>query len=308
MKEPLFKGSCVALVTPFTKKGINYEKVEELIEWHLKESSDAILISGTTGEASTLTNEEYKEIIHFVVQKVKGRIPIIAGSGSNDTRRTIELSQYAKRVGVDALLLVTPYYNKTTQEGLYWHFKKIAEEVKIPIILYNVPSRTNLNINPETLKKLSVINNIIGIKECNLNQVAKTKYLCEDELVIYSGEDGNILPLLALNGMGVISVMANIIPADTHNMVQAFFDGDLDKCYQYQIKMVNLIEALFYEVNPIPIKAAMNELGLEVGECRLPLVKISPQGLKVIKKALKEYGLNNQAKETTIPFIKTLNK
>ena len=308
MKKPIFKGSCVALVTPFIENEINYEKLEELIEWHLKEGTDALLICGTTGEAPTLSNKEHMDIIRFTVQKAKGRIHIMAGTGSNDTRWAIELSQYAKKVGADSLLLVTPYYNKTTQKGLYWHFKKIADMVKLPIILYNVPSRTNLNINPETLKELSAIDNIIGIKECNLNQVAKTKYLCGDDLVIYSGEDGNVLPLLALGGMGVISVIANIIPSDTHHMVKAFFDGNIDACYDFQIKMINLIEALFCEVNPIPIKSAMNEMGFNVGACRMPLTKISKQGLIIVRKALTEYGLLKENKLAKTSPIKTLIK
>lgn len=308
MKKPIFKGSCVALVTPFIENEINYEKLEELIEWHLKEGTDALLICGTTGEAPTLSNKEHMDIIRFTVQKAKGRIHIMAGTGSNDTRWAIELSRYAEGVGVDSLLLVTPYYNKTTQKGLYLHFKAIAKAVSIPVTLYNVPSRTNLNINPETLKELSKIDNIVGIKECNLNQVAKTKYLCKDDIVIYSGEDGNVVPLLSLGGMGVISVMANIIPADTHEMVQAFLDGNLEASYKLQIKMTNLIEALFCEVNPIPIKAAMNEIGLDVGICRMPLIKISNQGLKIIRNALVEYKLLKKEEILKEPHTKTLIK
>lgn len=291
MKNPIFEGSCVALITPFTDDGVDYGKLEELIEWHIKEGTDAILICGTTGEASTMPDEEHKEVIKFAVRKAAGRIHIMAGTGSNDTRHAIELSKYAESVGVDSVLTVTPYYNKTTQEGLYRHFKAIAESVKIPVVLYNVPSRTNLNINPETLKRLSEIPNIVAVKECNLSQVAKTRYLCGDDLVIYSGEDGNVVPLLALGGKGVISVLANIIPADVHKMVHSFLKGDLETSREIQIRTINLVNALFCEVNPIPVKAAMNEMGMNVGKCRLPLVDISEKGLDTVRAALAEYGL-----------------
>ncbi|MBP7176068.1 MAG: 4-hydroxy-tetrahydrodipicolinate synthase [Thermoclostridium sp.] len=291
MKQPLFRGSCVALVTPFTQDGIDYQKLEELIEWQIHEGTDSILICGTTGEASTMPDAEHKEVIRFAVEKIAGRVHVMAGAGSNDTRHAIELSQYAQSVGVDSILSVTPYYNKTTQEGLYRHFKAIADSIKIPVVLYNVPSRTNLNINPETLKRLSEIQNIAAVKECNLAQVAKIRLLCGDDLVIYSGEDGSIVPLMSLGGMGVISVMANIIPADTHKMVAAFLQGDLETSRSLQIKSVNLVDALFCEVNPIPVKAAMNLMGMNVGECRMPLVEISAKGLETMKKALVEYGL-----------------
>jgi len=291
LKQPLFRGSCVALVTPFTQDGVDYQKLEELIEWQIHEGTDSILICGTTGEASTMPDAEHKKVIRFAVEKIAGRVHVMAGAGSNDTKHAIELSQYAQSVGVDSILSVTPYYNKTTQEGLYRHFKAIAESVKIPVVLYNVPSRTNLNINPETLKRLSEIPNIAAVKECNLAQVAKTRLLCGDDLVIYSGEDGNIVPLMALGGMGVISVMANIIPADTHRMAEAFLQGDLETSRSLQVKTVNLVDALFCEVNPIPVKAAMNEMGMNVGECRMPLVEISAKGLETLKKALAEYGL-----------------
>lgn len=291
MKKPLFQGSCVALVTPFTQDGVDFTKLEELIEWQIREGTDSILICGTTGEASTMPDEEHKEVIRFAVEKIAGRVHVMAGAGSNDTRHAIELSQYAESVGADSILSVTPYYNKTTQEGLYRHFKAIAESVKIPVVLYNVPSRTNLNINPETLKRLSVVPNIAAVKECNLAQVAKTRLLCGDDLIIYSGEDGNIVPLMALGGLGVISVMANIIPADTHKIVDAFLKGDLETSRSLQIRTVNLVDALFCEVNPIPVKAAMNEMGMNVGECRMPLVEISAKGRETMKKALAEYGL-----------------
>ncbi|NLM10965.1 MAG: 4-hydroxy-tetrahydrodipicolinate synthase [Clostridiaceae bacterium] len=291
MKYPMFEGSCVALVTPFYDNGVNYDKLEELIEWQIKEGTDAILICGTTGEASTMPDQEHKEVIKFAVEKIAGRVHVMAGTGSNDTKHAIELSQYAESAGADSILSVTPYYNKTTQEGLYRHFKAIADSVKIPVVLYNVPSRTNLNINPDTLKRLSEIPNIVAVKECNLNQVAQTRFLCGDDLIIYSGEDGNVVPLLALGGKGVISVAANIIPADMHKMVHSFLTGDLDTSRELQIKAINLVNALFCEVNPIPVKAAMNEMGMNVGKCRMPLVEISEKGLNTVRTALSEYGL-----------------
>lgn len=246
---------------------------------------------GTTGESSTMPDEEHKEVIRFAVEKIAKRVHVMAGTGSNDTKHAIELSRFAESAGADSILTVTPYYNKTTQEGLYQHFKAIANSVKIPVVLYNVPSRTNLNINPETLKRLSGIPNIVAVKECNLNQVALTRHLCGDDLVIYSGEDGNVVPLLALGGKGVISVAANIIPADIHKMVRLFLDGDIEASSRIQIKAISLINALFCEVNPIPVKAAMNEMGMNVGKCRMPLVDISEKGLNTVRAALSEYGL-----------------
>ncbi|MDI9482024.1 MAG: 4-hydroxy-tetrahydrodipicolinate synthase [Bacillota bacterium] len=291
MKHPIFKGSCVALVTPFTDDGVNYEKLEELIEWQIEQGTDAILICGTTGEASTMPDPEHKAVIRFAVEKIKGRVHVMAGAGSNDTKHAVELSKFAQSAGADSILSVTPYYNKTTQEGLYQHFKAIADAVTIPVVLYNVPSRTNLNICPDTLKRLSEIENITAVKECNLAQVARTIQICGDNMTIYSGEDGNVVPLMALGGYGVISVMANIIPADTHKMAAAFLEGDLETSRQIQIKTVNLVDALFCEVNPIPVKAAMNLMGMNVGKCRMPLVDISAKGLETVRNALAEYGL-----------------
>ncbi len=291
MKENIFEGSCVALVTPFTDDGIDYNKLEELIEWQINEGTDSILICGTTGEASTMPDKEHKDVINFAVQKIAGRVHMMAGTGSNDTRHAIELSKYAESVGVDSILTVTPYYNKTTQEGLYRHFKAIADSIKIPVVLYNVPSRTNLNINPDTLKRLSAIPNIVAVKECNLNQVAETRLLCGDDLTIFSGEDGNVVSLMALGGKGVISVIANIIPSDIHKMVKFFQEGNLKESSQMQIDIANLVNALFCEVNPIPVKAAMNLMGMNIGQCRMPLVEISDKGLKILQTALTEYGL-----------------
>lgn len=291
MKKTLFTGSCVALVTPFTDTGVDFNKLEELIEWHIKEGTDAILICGTTGEASTMSDEEHKAVISFAAKLINKRVHVMAGAGSNDTRHAIELAQYCEKAGADSILSVTPYYNKTTQEGLYQHFKAIAESVSIPVVLYNVPSRTNLNINPATLKRLAEIENIVAVKECNLLQAAETVYLCGDKLDLYSGEDGQVVPMLSLGGKGVISVVANIIPADTHRMVKSFLEGDIETSRQLQIKSVPLEKALFCETNPIPIKAAMNLMGFNVGKCRLPLVDISEAGLAQVKKALREYGL-----------------
>ena len=291
MRKPLFKGSGVAIVTPFTEDGVDFCKLEELIEFQIRESTDAIVICGTTGEASTMPDDEHIETIRFTVEKVNGRLPVIAGAGSNDTRHAIELSKRAEAAGADAILSVTPYYNKTTQKGLYEHFKLIAESVKIPVILYNVPSRTNLNINPETLQALSEIENIVGIKECNLSLVGEVMNLCRKDFYVYSGNDEQILPFMAYGACGVISVMANIIPKDTHNMVVKYLEGDVAGSRELQLKALNLIKALFIEVSPIPLKAAMNLMGMNVGKCRMPLTEMSEKNLEILKKAMKEYGL-----------------
>lgn len=291
MTKPIFTGSAVAIVTPFTDEGTDYNKLAELIEYQIKEGTDAIVICGTTGEASTMYDEEHKAAIKFTVDKVNGRVPVIAGTGSNYTIHAIELSRYAEEAGADAILTVTPYYNKTTQKGLYEHFARIADSIKIPVILYNVPSRTNLNINPETVKALSLIENIVGLKECNLSQVGDIVNLCGEDFTVYSGEDGAIVPFLSLGAKGVISVMANIIPKDTHDIVARFLSGDIEGSRKLQLKTLNLIKALFSEVSPIPVKAAMNLLGMNVGSCRLPLVDISDKNLEVLKTELKNYGL-----------------
>ncbi len=290
-RKPVFTGSGVAIVTPFTADGVDFPKLEELIEFQISNGTDAIIICGTTGEASTMPDEEHKACIKFAVDKVKGRLPVIAGTGSNDTRHAIELTKYAEDVGADAILSVTPYYNKTTQKGLVEHFRLIASSVRIPVILYNVPSRTNLNINPETLKALSETPNIEGIKECNLAQVGDIVNLCGDDFTIYSGNDEQVVPLLSLGGKGVISVMANIIPRDTHDMVAKFLEGDIEASRKIQLRTLNLIKALFIEVSPIPVKAAMNLMGMDVGECRLPLVPMSQKNLEYLKAEMKNYGL-----------------
>lgn len=291
MRTPIFTGSGVAMVTPFAEKGVDYDKLGELLEFQIRENTDAIVICGTTGEASTMPDDEHIAVIQYAVEKVKGRVPVIAGTGSNNTRHAIELSQRAEQVGADALLCVTPYYNKTTQRGLYRHFKAIAESVDVPIILYNVPSRTGVNINPEIIAQLSQIENIVGIKECNLVQVGETVNLCGEGFYIYSGEDAHVLPLLSLGGVGVISVMANIIPGDTHELVARFLAGDIKASREIQLKTLNLIKGLFIEVNPIPVKAAMNLMGMKVGSCRMPLVDIGEAGFEILRNAMEEYGL-----------------
>lgn len=291
MRKPIFTGSGVAIVTPFTEDGIDFDKLGELIEFQIKEGTDALIICGTTGEASTMPDTEHKAAIKFAVEKVNKRIPVIAGTGSNDTRHAIELSQYAEEVGSDAILTVTPYYNKTSQRGLYEHFKAIAGSIKIPAVLYNVPSRTNLNINPETIKELSEIENIVAVKECNLSQVGDIINLCGDNFTIYSGNDDQVLPLLALGGKGVISVMANIIPKQTHDLVAKFLAGDIEGSRKIQLRVLDLIKALFIDVSPIPVKAAMNLMGMNVGKCRMPLVDMSDKNVEILRKSMKDYGL-----------------
>lgn len=291
MRKPVFTGSGVAIVTPFTEDGVDFEKLEELIEFQIKEGTDALIICGTTGEASTMPDEEHKEVIKFAVEKVNKRIPVVAGTGSNDTKHAISLSQYAEEVGADAILSVTPYYNKTNQMGLYRHFKDIAESIKIPVVLYNVPGRTNLNIAPDTIKALSEIDNIVAIKECNINQVADIINLCGDDFTVYSGNDDLTVPMLSLGGKGVISVMANIIPKDTHNMVVSFLEGNIEEARRLQLKYVNLIKALFMDVSPMPLKAAMNLMGMNVGKCRMPLVDLDEEKLSKMKNVLMKYNL-----------------
>lgn len=291
MRKPIFTGSGVAIVTPFTNEGTDYNKLSELIEYQIKEGTDAIIIAGTTGEASTMYDDEHKAAIKFTVEKVNGRVPVIAGTGSNHTVHAIELSKYAQEVGADAILTVTPYYNKTTQKGLYEHFKLIANSINIPVVLYNVPSRTNLNIAPETIKALSEIDNIVAIKECNLSQVGDIVNLCGEDFTIYSGEDATIVPFLSMGAKGVISVMANIIPKDTHDIVAKYLEGDVETSRKLQLKTLDLVKALFIEVSPIPIKAAMNLLGMNVGSCRMPLTDMSDKNLDILRNELKKYGL-----------------
>jgi 4-hydroxy-tetrahydrodipicolinate synthase len=291
MKKPIFRGSAVAVVTPFNESGIDFAKLAELCEFQIQNKTDAIVVAGTTGEASTMPDEEHLSAVRFVVETVNKRVPVIAGAGSNDTRHAIELSRKIQDLGADGLLSVTPYYNRTSQQGLYLHFKAIADSVDLPIILYNVPSRTNLNINPETAERLSELPNINGIKECRIEQSAEVAYLCGENLNLYSGEDGMVLPLLSFGGRGVISVIANIVPAQTHDMVMAFLNGDIAGATKIQVGLVPIIKAMFCDVNPIPVKAAMNLMGFSVGACRMPLCEPSASGLEQIRAALEQYGL-----------------
>jgi 4-hydroxy-tetrahydrodipicolinate synthase len=292
MKKPIFIGAGTAIITPFHEdESVNFQKLEELLEFQIKESIDAIIICGTTGETSTLSSKEYTDILKFTVDKVNKRVPVIAGTGSNSTKHAISQSQYAQEIGADAVLVVTPYYNKTSQKGLYEHFKRIAESINIPVILYNVPSRTSININPDTIYELSKISNINAIKECNFDQMLDVITLCGDQLNVYTGNDNQVLPCLSLGGLGVISVMANVIPQDTHEMVMKVLAGTLKEGIDLQIKTNKLCNGLFSDVNPIPIKEAMNQLGWNVGSCRLPLVTTSEKNIALIKEVLKEYGL-----------------
>ncbi|NMB26434.1 MAG: 4-hydroxy-tetrahydrodipicolinate synthase [Tissierellia bacterium] len=290
----MFKGSGVAIVTPFKDDQIDFEKLEELLEWHISEGTDAIIICGTTGESATMSDEEQKEAIKFTVEKVNKRIDVIAGTGSNNTAHSIELSKYSEEVGADGVLIVTPYYNKTTQKGLIEHYTTIADSINIPIIIYNVPGRTGLNILPKTIYELSKHPNIRGVKEASgdIAQVAEIARLVPEDFYIYSGNDDMIVPLLSLGGHGVISVVANILPKDTHNMVKYFLDGDIKSSKNLQLKMKPLIDALFIEVNPIPVKEAMNILGIEVGPCRLPLVSMGEANRNKLIEEMSLYGMN----------------
>lgn len=290
----IFKGSGVAIVTPFCENGVNFEKLEELIEWHIENNTDAIIICGTTGESSTMTETERKETIKFTVEKVHGRIPVIAGTGSNNTSATIELSKWAKSIGVDGLLLITPYYNKTTQKGIIEHFKAINDNVNIPMILYNVPGRTGLNLLPETLVKIcELCSNIVAIKEASgdLSQIIKIKALLKDRIDIYSGNDDQIIPILSVGGIGVISVLANIMPKEVHNMCKFYLNGQIKKALEIQLDTLSLTNSLFIETNPIPIKTAMNLMGIDVGELRLPLCNMDENNLKLLKKELSNHNL-----------------
>lgn len=289
----IFKGSGVAIVTPFNENGVDFDKLGELLEWHIQNKTDAIIICGTTGEASTMTEIERKETIKFTVDKVNKRIPVIAGTGSNNTMASIEMSKYAEAVGVDGLLVINPYYNKTSYNGLIAHFRSIAEAVKTPIIIYNVPSRTGMNITPKALSELCKIDNIVAVKEAsgNISQIAEIKALCGDKIDIYSGNDNEILPTLAIGGLGVISVIANIVPTDVHNICEFFFNGKIKESQELFLKTIALTNACFCETNPIPIKTAMNLLGFNVGKLRLPLVDMADNTLDFLKTELKNYDL-----------------
>lgn len=289
----IFKGSGVAIVTPFNDKGVDFDKLKELVEWHIENKTDAIIVCGTTGEASTMSESERKEAIKFVVDTVNKRIPVIAGTGSNNTQSSIEMSIYAESVGVDGLLVINPYYNKTSPKGLIAHFKAIAESVKTPIVVYNVPSRTGMNISPKALLELSKLPNIAAVKEAsgNISQIAEIKALCGDKIDIYSGNDNEILPTLAIGGIGVISVIANIIPKDVHDICDLFMRGKIQESQELFLKTIPLTSALFIETNPIPVKTTLNLMGKNVGQLRLPLVDMAEDTLKALKIALDDYGI-----------------
>ena len=291
----LFEGAGVALVTPFKENGeVNYSKLEQILEDQIAGGTDSIIIVGTTGEASTLTHEEHLEVIRYTVEVVKGRIPVIAGTGSNCTETAEYLSGEAQGVGVDGCLIVTPYYNKATQKGLIAHYTAVAEAAKVPVIMYNVPSRTGCNIQPETAAYLvKNVPNIVGIKEAsgNISQVAHLMNLADGKIDLYSGNDDQIVPLLSLGGKGVISVLSNIAPRQTHEIVASYLNGEVEKSCQLQLSAIPLIDALFCEVNPIPVKAAMNLMGMEVGPMRAPLTEMEPQNVERLKKAMEGYGL-----------------
>ena len=293
MKKVIFKGCATAIITPFNENGVNFEEFEKLIENQIQNKIDGIVVCGTTGEASTMTIEERKQAIEFAVKVAKKRVPIIAGTGGNCTKSAIEFTKYAESIGVDGALIVTPYYNKTTQDGLIAHYTAIAKETNLPIILYNVPSRTGVNILPQTCKELSKIENIVAIKEAsgNLSQVAEIRNLCSDELNIYSGNDDQILPVLSLGGIGVISVLSNIMPEFTHNMIQDFFNKNIESAIGAQIKAIPLIKSLFCEVNPIPVKAALNIAGYNVGIPRLPLIEMSQKNQEILKEEMQKIDI-----------------
>ena len=268
MKKIIFEGCGTAIATPFTEDGVNYEEFGKLIENQIENEIDAIIVCGTTGESATMSEEERKETIKFVIDKVNGRTKVIAGTGSNNTKSAIKMSKYAERVGADGILIVTPYYNKTTQEGLIEHYTAIAKSVSLPIIMYSVPSRTGVNINPETCLELSKIDNIVAIKEAsgNLSQIAKIAHLCKDNLTIYSGNDDQIIPIMSLGGKGVISVLSNVMPKYTHDMTKKYLEGNVKEASEMQIESIDLINALFIEVNPTPVKYALNLMGYNFGK------------------------------------------
>ncbi len=291
----IFKGSGVALVTPFKDNmEIDYEQLRKLVDYHVDHKTDAIIVCGTSGESATMSVAEHLEAIAVVAEQANGRIPVVAGTGSNDTETAIELSVEAEKCGVDGLLMVTPYYNKCTQNGLIKHYEKVSEHVETPIILYNVPSRTGLNILPATAVKMAKeIENVVAIKEASgdISQVAQLAALADGCIDIYSGNDDQVVPLMSLGGIGVISVIANIVPEDTHDMCAKFFEGDIDGSRALQLKANALDKALFCEVNPIPVKKATEYLGLTNGKVRLPLTEMEPEHAEILKKAMQDYGV-----------------
>lgn len=293
MKKEIFRGAGVAIITPFTETGVNYNELGRIIEDQIAGGTDAIVITGTTGESATMTDAEHREAIRYTVEKVGGRIPVVAGTGSNETSYAIELSQYAEKVGADALLLVTPYYNKCTQNGLVAHYTKIADSVSIPAILYNVPSRTGVGIKTETYAKLSQHPRIVGVKEASgdLSAILRLRAVTGDDFAVYSGNDDQIVPILSLGGSGVISVLSNVAPRAAHDICQYYFDGDVRTAAKMQIDYTDLIDALFCEVNPIPVKTAMRRLGYDAGPLRMPLSEMEPAHAAQLDAALRKHGL-----------------
>ncbi|WP_315167708.1 4-hydroxy-tetrahydrodipicolinate synthase [Metaclostridioides mangenotii] len=289
----LFKGSAVAIVTPFTEDGkVNFNKFGELLEFQIANGTDAVVVCGTTGEATTMTTEEQLDLVKYAVEKVNKRIPVIAGSGSNNTMHSVFMSQECEKLGVDGLLVITPYYNKANKAGLKRHFETIAASVKLPIILYNVPGRTCVNISPSLVAELAKIDNIVAVKEASgdLGQVAEIASLVPEDFAIYSGNDDTIVPLLSVGGHGVISVLANICPQETHDMVTKFIEGDVQGAKELQLKLDALIASLFIEVNPVPVKTALNLIGYEVGDFRLPLAEMEEKNLDVLRQELVNAG------------------
>lgn len=293
MKDIIFEGCGTAIATPFTKDGVNFEEFGKIIEFQIQNNIDAIIVCGTTGESATMSTEEKKETIKYAIEKVAKRTKVVVGTGSNNTKSAIEMSKYAEEVGADGILVVTPYYNKTTQKGLISHYKEIAEAVNLPIIMYNVPSRTGVNILPKTCLELSKIKNIVAIKEASgdISQVAKIANLCKDDLTIYSGNDDQIIPVLSLGGKGVISVLSNIMPKYTHNMTKKYLEGDVEEAKKMQLEVSDLIEALFTEVNPIPVKYALNLMGYKFGIPRLPLIELTDENKEKLKEVMKKHNL-----------------
>ncbi len=293
-KKRIFTGAGVAIVTPMNADGsVNYEAMGQLIEQQVTGGTDAIIVCGTTGESSTLTDEEHRRVIQFTVAQVNHRIPVVAGTGSNDTAYCLELSQEAQKMGVDGLLLVTPYYNKCSQKGLIRHYLTVADAVDLPMILYSVSSRTGVNILPETLKELSKHPNIVAVKEASgsISQVAKIRHLCGDDLDVYSGNDDQIVPLLSLGGIGVISVLSNLMPKETHDICQLYFDGKVQESAALQLKLLDLINNLFADVNPIPVKEALNMMGFPAGPCRMPLCEMDDGPREKLRASMAAVGL-----------------
>ena len=293
MSNEIFKGAGVAIVTPFTEDGVNFDELGRIIEDQITGGTDSIVITGTSGESATMSDEEHRAAIKYAVDKVAGRIPVIAGTGSNETAYAVELSKYAESVGADALLVVTPYYNKATQKGLIKHFTTIADSVNVPIVLYNVPSRTGVNITVSTFKELSQHPNIKAVKAAsgNMSQIMRVRAACGDDLDIYSGNDDQIVPILSLGGKGVISVLSNIATKETHDMCQLYFDGRVEESMKMQLDYADLIDALFIEVNPIPVKTAMRLMGYNAGPLRMPLCDMESEHIEVLKIAMRRHGL-----------------